>query len=522
VSRILLLIILILWLARSARPPVRGFDPGDGAFTFLAGFALIVLCMGVWSRVLARHLSGENLHIAIRRFTRAMYFARLLIPAWFAVGLFALGWASLVEWMLGRVAQWPVEVPGAILGTLPALLAWVGLWWAQYPADRALREQSMLVQLNEDLPIHRGPGLWGYVSSNLRLQVLFTLIPVLLILFLRDVACVVLWKTGVIEVDPADGTVMPQGAEIWVTVVALALVFVFVPEVLRHVLKTEPLPPGALRNRLESLCRRSGLKYRQILLWHTDNNMGNAAVMGILPQVRYILLSDLLLETMTNEQIEAVFAHEIGHVVHRHMSWYAVFIAIMMAGLFGPEQWIEQKLGSVGHSSNLRDMLNLVAVVAGCGGFFFLFGCLSRWFERQADVYAARTMQRYDSLGAGYAPQLAGASGGAEPGSYVGRYGAELFASALHRVAVINNIPLEPQRVRGSGLLGRTGAVLDRVVELANNWFHGSISTRMRYLRDLSGDPNRTSDFDRRMSVLYAMLVLALIVSGTALVVTVL
>jgi hypothetical protein len=44
----------------------------------------------------------------------------------------------------------------------------------------------------------------------------------------------------------------------------------------------------------------------------------------------------------------------------------------------------------------------------------------------------------------------------------------------------------------------------------------------MRYLRDLSGDPNRTSDFDRRMSVLYAMLVLALIVSGTALVVTVL
>ena len=41
-----------------------------------------------------------------------------------------------------------------------------------------------------------------------------------------------------------------------------------------------------------------------------------------LPHVRYILLSDLLLERMDDEQIEAVFAHEVGHVVHRHMAWY--------------------------------------------------------------------------------------------------------------------------------------------------------------------------------------------------------
>ena len=68
----------------------------------------------------------------------------------------------------------------------------------------------------------------------------------------------------------------------------------------------------------------------EILLWQTNNNMGNAAVMGVVPQVRYILLSDLLLQTMTDRQIEAVFAHEAGHVVHRHIAWYGVFVVITM------------------------------------------------------------------------------------------------------------------------------------------------------------------------------------------------
>ena len=77
------------------------------------------------------------------------------------------------------------------------------------------------------------------------------------------------------------------------------------------------------------------MKYRDILLWQTNHNMGNAAVMGLVPRMHYILLSDVLLETMTDQQIEAVFAHEIGHVKHWHMGWYIVMIATLMMLLFG-------------------------------------------------------------------------------------------------------------------------------------------------------------------------------------------
>jgi hypothetical protein len=178
VSRILLLIILVLWMARAAGHPIGAFPAPELLTAFLGGFALVVLLMGVWSRVLARRVTGHNLHVSVARFTRAMYVARMLIPAWFGVGLFALGWGELVERLLGPLARWPVELPGALLGTAPPILAWAGLWWAQYPADRALRDQSMLVHLNEDLPVHRSPGFWSFFLTNLRLQVLFTLVPV--------------------------------------------------------------------------------------------------------------------------------------------------------------------------------------------------------------------------------------------------------------------------------------------------------------------------------------------------------
>src|SRR5829696_9781819 len=115
-----------------------------------------------------------------------------------------------------------------------------------------------------------------------------------------------------------------------------ALVFLLAPELLRRVLQTQSLPDSPLRRRLERLCERVGMRYRDILLWRTQNNMGNAAVMGILPPVRYILLSDLLLERMDDEQIEAVFAHEVGHVVHRHMSWYVIFFLTVVFGSFAP------------------------------------------------------------------------------------------------------------------------------------------------------------------------------------------
>jgi STE24 endopeptidase len=324
-----------------------------------------------------------------------------------------------------------------------------------------------------------------------------------MILLLRDLASAALWWGFNVNLQAAkfDDPSATDAAKIieWCLIpLSAAAVFILAPEILRRVLKTEPLEDSALRRRLEEMCQRSGLRYRDILLWKTGNNMGNAAVMGVLPQVRYILLSDLLLETMTNQQIEAVFAHEAGHVVHRHIAWYGVFVVIVIA--------VQVVLAELARMFDvqfmfvppwLRDPL-ILGIAVAC--LFLLFGMLSRWFERQADVYAARIMERELATGPDVrasdfptrpiATAILARQRRDIPGTVVGQQGADVFASALHRVAVVNNIPIE-----------------------ARNFTHGSISDRVQYLRQLSADPARTKRFDRFMTVLYTTLLSALVTS---------
>ena len=67
------------------------------------------------------------------------------------------------------------------------------------------------------------------------------------------------------------------------------------------------LNAGVVRDRLESLGERIGLRFRDILLWKSGGVMVNAAVMGIFAPVRYVLLSDALLSGMTPEQVDRIF-----------------------------------------------------------------------------------------------------------------------------------------------------------------------------------------------------------------------
>jgi STE24 endopeptidase len=534
-----------------------------GAVTFISFYVLMVLVMGLWSRLLTQRVAADNFRRSLRRYNFTLLAMRAAVPAWFGFGVFTLGWGWVVHGLLGKVLGGALvesyQLPGLLLGLLPPLAAWMGLWWAQYPAERALREQNVLPQLEADLPVYGPPTFREYFFSNLRLQVLFTIVPVLLIVLTRDLLSLGFQRGGS----------RPEWFELAAMFASAAVVFVFAPEVLRRVLHTEPLPDGPLRRKLEALCRRTRMRYRDILVWRTHNNLGNAAVMGILPQMRYILLSDLLLETMSDEQVEAVFAHEVGHVIHRHMAWYVVFFLIVFLGGLAADRW------AAAAASGAPDPAPSVAVVtpppapdepAGVptaagedlpawltavttmAGFLVVFGFLSRRFERQADVFAARVMSKPErppaqappaAVGADEVPgngfnglPAATANAVGEPAAdgnlvvpppaaappaplaTVAPYGANLFASALQRVAVVNNIPITPRGRWRGGPARRAAYMAERVNDVAQNWLHGSILQRMQYLQRLSADPALTRRFDRFMVRLYCLLLLLLFVSA--------
>ncbi|HEX8521589.1 MAG TPA: M48 family metallopeptidase [Tepidisphaeraceae bacterium] len=481
-SRFLILFLFLVWMAWHADPAQAAQQPAVmPAMTLFFGFyAFMVGILALWARLLARRVQGTELRSRVKFFDTVVFAARFIVLMWFGVGLFYLGWGDVVTKAMGPLNNWALQLPATVVGTLPGLGCWMALWWAQYPAERALREQNVMIQFNEDLPLRSPPRFRPFFMLNLRLQILFTAVPLLLILAIHDLVMVLLRVVGGVRIP----TESMEGA---VTLLSAMIVFVMAPVIVRRVLNTTPLPASPLRDRLEQFCREHDLKYRDILLWQTNHNLGNAAVMGIIPQVRYILMSDLLLETMSDEQIEAVFAHEVGHIVHKHMIWYLVFFKGLMLAL-GVVALIAESYMRFVHVPAWLPM-DLLTTLLGAGGFLLAFGFVSRRFERQADVFAARQMER--RARAVPAPQLQLA--GPIQLTYVGPHGARIFASALQKVAVINGLPV-------SGKLWR-------------NWCHGSIATRMDYLHQISNDPTQTHRFDRFMRGLYAFLLAALVVS---------
>ena len=503
-SRFLPLIIFMIWVSSPALGAWHGLDPWVGCAVFLGFYVGMVGGLAAWSRYVARASHFNFIQRRLRRFNAVVYASRILIPAWLAVGIFLLGWKGIVVGWLERtfLRGLPLESPGLLIGCMPPFLTWMGLWWSQFPADRALREQNILIQLNEGLPMQPPPSFWNYFFVNLRLQLLFTLAPAILLLVLHDGLSLVL--PPIFHRIPFLSNWEDMGEAI-VALPSLALFLVFSPEILRRVLHTEPMPDCPLRRRLSEIARRHGVRYKDVLLWRTQHQMGNAAVMGFVPRFRYVLLSDLLLETMPDEQIEAIFAHEIGHVMHRHLLWLIAAVVTMMFIATGPGQMLADGMASLqsSHAWIVDSVQAAVLLAAGAAMFGLVFGYVSRKFERQADVFAARVMRGSgpeNELGSAWALESHATSAAAvmeeRPAAvssvgHVDRHGAAVFCSALERVAAVNNIPIA-----------------------ARSWCHGSIAKRIRFLEFLLRDAERTVQFDRFMRKLYVVLVVSLIAFG--------
>ena len=84
--------------------------------------------------------------------------------------------------------------------------------------------------------------------------------------------------------------------------------------------KFEPLENEELKRRLIVLSEHAGTRVRGVYKWHLSekSKKANAALTG-LGATRRIILADTLLDNYSDDEIEAVLAHELGHHVHRHI-----------------------------------------------------------------------------------------------------------------------------------------------------------------------------------------------------------
>ncbi len=499
------------WAEDPTRPTLRGWWPPVIAFSLALSIAGVML---LWARLVLRARYSADLAARSRRFHIAQFAARVLNVVLYGFCLFSYSYGNWVESLLNAVHLdlQAYRLPGVILGTAPVLLGWVGLMLAAYPVERAAREQNLLILIDNALPAHTPPGWAGNLWSGFRMQVLFTVAPLLCVIVLRDVAAMILRATHQPMTPVIEGALFAA---------SLVTVFVIAPAVLVRVLGTQPLADSPLRTSLQSIGARLGVRCRKILVWDTNYAVGNAMMMGIIPRFRYILLSDLLIESLSTRQIQAVFAHEAGHAKHRHLAWYLVFFAIFSLTLSGPASALMDVLVKI---PALRQWpLDLLVSVFFIGGFVLLFGMLARLFEKQADLFAGRAMEMLEHSSATNSSSHSVADSSRQhPGSpghgllsplthAVGPGGAEAISSALLRVADINQMPLRSLRGRGSWV----GVIARHIGHLATNFLHPSIMDRVEHLRFRSRDPCLTAEFDRSvLLVQLAMLVCLLLLCG--------
>jgi Zn-dependent protease with chaperone function len=184
--------------------------------------------------------------------------------------------------------------------------------------------------------------------------------------------------------------------------VVLAVTF---PEIITRLWGCRPMKQGVVRTHIEGFCRRQGLRYADILIWPLfEGQVLTAGVMGMIRRFRYLLFTPALLRSLSVDEVEAVMAHEIGHVKRHHLPLYMVLLLgfslvaqlgsyLLMYGLLKSDLFYE-------FSALMGKKTDTVLIFVSTFGllvllifyFRFVFGFFMRNFERQADLHALTSM----------------------------------------------------------------------------------------------------------------------------------
>jgi STE24 endopeptidase len=162
--------------------------------------------------------------------------------------------------------------------------------------------------------------------------------------------------------------------------------------------RIEKLDAPELRERIGRLAQGTGLSIDGVYRINISEETAKAnAMLTGLGRTRRVLLGDTLLGSYTPEEIEVVFAHEIGHHVHRHIpKMLAAGLVYSTLGFWVCERllaaWVVAVQGTVDYHvlpvwtlAPLMLILSLFAMLVEP-----LQNAISRRYERQADRYALR------------------------------------------------------------------------------------------------------------------------------------
>ena len=172
--------------------------------------------------------------------------------------------------------------------------------------------------------------------------------------------------------------------------------------------KFTPLPDGELKEGITKLLEKNGYKVRAIQVMDASrrSTKSNAYFTGF-GKMKTIVLYDTLVAAMTTDEILAVFAHEMGHGLHRDTlkNHILTFLQMLVLGLLAwatlrhPEIFRPFGFEGVNYGFAVLLMMSVeFALIAP------LFGLVMSWFSRRAEYRADQ-----QAVKEGYGPALVSA-----------------------------------------------------------------------------------------------------------------
>jgi Zn-dependent protease with chaperone function len=368
--------ILVLLIYSTYQPSE---EVGLTASDSLLFFALLTLAFAGFTKLAFKRIEGHIDRLLFGPLDQ-MFHATLLRCSILAVLVFAVDIYGLSLPFFADGLPLMARIP-----TLKALLfiaLFVGylcvVWGAAYAAYRRLYSPDF--------------SRWDYIASNISFSV-----PVLLPWLLLS---------GVLDLIyslPLDGLkrilATTEGQIAYFSIFLLG-VAVMGPAMIKRFWRCTPLAPSPGRLRIEALCRRAGMAYADILRWPLfGGKMLTAGVMGLVRRFRYILVTPSLLDLLAPEELDAVIAHEIGHVKKKHLLFYLLFFAgylllsyvmydlVLYAMIFAEPVWTLIHHSGLNQAMVASVIFSVMIMAVFLVYFRFVFGFFMRNFERQADGY---------------------------------------------------------------------------------------------------------------------------------------
>ncbi len=191
----------------------------------------------------------------------------------------------------------------------------------------------------------------------------------------------------------------------WAIFIGLFIFFAQIAPVVLFPLfyKFQPLENEELKERLVRLSERAGTRVRGVFEWKLSekSRKANAALAG-LGKTRRIIIADTLLQNYSDDEIEAILAHELGHHVYKHI-WKGILVQVTVTffGFWATAQVLRYAVVQrhmFGESLSNIASLPLLALVSTVMSFLLMpaMNAYSRSNEREADRYAFRSITRIE------------------------------------------------------------------------------------------------------------------------------